>query len=30
MEKKAKFPKRPLYLDDSQVGQGKHLHVIQL
>ena len=30
MEKKGKFSKVPLFLDDTKVGQGKHLHVIQL
>lgn len=30
MKKELKFPKRQLYLDDTHVGQGKHLHVIQL
>ena len=28
MKKKVRFPKRPLYLDDTQLGQGKHMHVI--
>ena len=30
MEKRVKFPQVPLYLDETQVEQGKHLHVIQL
>ena len=30
MEKKVNFPKKPLYLDDSHLGQGKYMHVIQL
>lgn len=28
MQKKARFPKTPLYLDDTLVGQGKHMHVV--
>jgi hypothetical protein len=28
MEKKVKYSKVPLFLDDTKVGQGKHLHVI--
>ena len=30
MNKKAKFPKKPLYLDDSKLAQGKYKHVLQL
>lgn len=30
MKKQVKFPKRPLYLDDTQLGQGKYMHIIQL
>jgi hypothetical protein len=30
MEKRSKFPKQILYLDDSLLGQGKNMHVIQL
>ena len=30
IEKKVKFPKKPLYLDDTQLGQGRNMHVVQL
>jgi hypothetical protein len=30
MRKKQAFPKKPLYLDDSEIGQGKNMHIIQL
>jgi hypothetical protein len=28
MKKKQLFPTKPLYLDDSEIGQGKNMHII--
>ena len=30
IERKFKYPPKPLYLDDSYLGQGKKMHIIQL
>lgn len=30
MKKKQLFPKKALYLDDSEIGQGKNMHIVQL
>ena len=30
MGKRMKFKEKPLYIDDSHIGQGKYMHVVQL